>query len=141
MAVPRGGLSIFCTSHHVPFLISLSILQNTPCQVVSIRAGQAYTAKAPPPRGCNRMLINALVKFDTMQVNYSIMIISSINQLTLVLRQSLEVINRQGKRNVETPTPKRVLEYMIVEKRGWTTSPWTIRDKVYDTSGANYSAN
>ena len=32
------------------------------------------------------------------------------------------------------PKPKRVLEYFIVEKKGWLHSPWCIRERVYDTA-------
>jgi hypothetical protein len=27
------------------------------------------------------------------------------------------------------------LEYYVIQKRGWTTAPWSIRERIYDTSG------
>jgi hypothetical protein len=36
---------------------------------------------------------------------------------------------------VVKPRPKRVLEYFIIEKKGWVHSPWCIRERVYDIAG------
>ena len=30
---------------------------------------------------------------------------------------------------------KRVLEYYVVHKRGWVKEPWSIKARIYDTSG------
>ena len=32
-------------------------------------------------------------------------------------------------------TQKRVLEYYVIEKKGWVATPWSIRERIYDTSG------
>ena len=42
--------------------------ENEPCKVVSLRAYQAHLGKEAPAQG-NRLLIQALVKFDTLQVS------------------------------------------------------------------------
>jgi hypothetical protein len=30
---------------------------------------------------------------------------------------------------------RRVLEYYVVQRRGWMQEPWTIKARIYDTSG------
>jgi hypothetical protein len=90
---------------------------NAPCRIVSFRAINAYGATADPAPGLNRLLINALVRFDTTQ--------------------SLEVVGkrRSGDKYVVKPKTKRVLEYFIMEKKGWIHSPWSVRERVYDIAG------
>lgn len=43
------------------------VKEEKPCKVVSLRAIPGYLASQPPKIG-NRLLIQALVKFDTLQV-------------------------------------------------------------------------
>ncbi|KAI0346437.1 hypothetical protein BDW22DRAFT_1461811 [Trametopsis cervina] len=85
--------------------------ENKPCAVLSIRAFFGHMGSSPPTFG-NRLVIQALVKFDT--------------------NQSLEVYNKKGKRLAGDDTPKRVVEYLVLQKRGWYDGPWTIRDQLYE---------
>ena len=32
-------------------------------------------------------------------------------------------------------TQKRVVEYYVIQKKGWLPGPWSIRERIYDTSG------
>lgn len=32
-------------------------------------------------------------------------------------------------------TTKRVVEYYVIQKKGWVAGPWAIKEKIYDTSG------
>lgn len=53
------------------------------------------------------------------------------------LAKSLEVVGkrRSGDKYVVKPKTKRVLEYFIMEKKGWLHSPWSVRERVYDIAG------
>jgi len=48
-------------------LVFRSLETSPVATVVSIRSGEVYIAKEPPKRG-NRLVIHALVKFETKQV-------------------------------------------------------------------------
>ncbi|KAG2363508.1 hypothetical protein BDR07DRAFT_1282166 [Suillus spraguei] len=79
--------------------------------VVSIRSGEIYVAKDPPKRG-NRLVIHALVKFETTQ--------------------AICVFTKQGQ-PVETQSakPHPVVEYLVLEKVGWYDNTWQVRDQIY----------
>lgn len=79
--------------------------------VVSIRSGEIYVAKDPPKRG-NRLVIHALVKFETTQ--------------------ELKMFTKQGQ-PVETQSakPHLVVEYLVLEKVGWYDNTWQVRDQIY----------
>ncbi|KAF7983207.1 hypothetical protein HWV62_23478 [Athelia sp. TMB] len=89
--------------------------ENSPTRIVSLRGGPAYTAKIDA--GLNRTIIQALVRFDTIQ--------------------SFEAFNKRTRQTVSEPVSKRVVEYYVVERKGWTTLPWVIRQRVYDTSSVS----
>ncbi|KAF4618909.1 hypothetical protein D9613_010113 [Agrocybe pediades] len=101
-----------------------------PVQVLSLRVTEGYLAPDAPRYG-NRLMIHALVKFDT--------------------EQSLEIYNEKGVA-LHTPseeahnTPafaqpveswrvpaskKRVTEYLILERRMWIPGDWQIREQVW----------
>ncbi|TFK38102.1 hypothetical protein BDQ12DRAFT_121149 [Crucibulum laeve] len=100
----------------------------TPTRIVSIRTTEGYLGKEEPKVG-NRLLVHALVKFDTMQ--------------------SLEMYNKNG-RPMHVPRegakkdhnghiaaePKRVTEYMVVEKRMWYDGSWVIREQMWPPRNA-----
>jgi len=85
--------------------------ENVPCKVLSIRAFPGNLGREDPPFG-NRLVIQALVKLDTLQ--------------------SLQVYSQKGKLLAGDGKPKRVLEYLVFQKRGWIDGPWTIRDQLYE---------
>ncbi|KAG2142478.1 hypothetical protein DEU56DRAFT_754795 [Suillus clintonianus] len=79
--------------------------------VVSIRSGEVYVAKEPPKRG-NRLVIHALVKFET--------------------EQELKVFTKQGQLvDAKSAEPHRVVEYLVLEKVGWYDNTWQVRDQIY----------
>ncbi|OJA11838.1 hypothetical protein AZE42_04063 [Rhizopogon vesiculosus] len=80
--------------------------------VVSIRSGEVYIAKEPPKRG-NRLVIHALVKFET--------------------KQELNVFTKQGQIvDSGTVEPDRVVEeYLVFEKIGWYDNTWQVREQIY----------
>ncbi|KAL4061710.1 hypothetical protein V8B97DRAFT_2000817 [Scleroderma yunnanense] len=82
-----------------------------PVTVVSIRAAEIYLAEQDPKVG-HRLVIQALVKFDTTQV--------------------LKVTDRHGNPiKSELSKPHRVVQYIILEKIGWYDSPWKLKEQIY----------
>ncbi|KAK7685984.1 hypothetical protein QCA50_010794 [Cerrena zonata] len=82
-----------------------------PCRVVSLRAIEANLSMEDPKFG-NRLLVQALVKFDT--------------------NQTLSLYNGNGQIVKAQETPKRVVEHLVFQKRMWTMDPWVIRDQLYE---------
>ncbi|KAG2139533.1 hypothetical protein BD769DRAFT_1432466 [Suillus cothurnatus] len=79
--------------------------------IVSIRSGEVYIAKEPPKRG-NRLVIHALVKFETTQ--------------------EFEVFTKQGQPlEAKSAKPHNVVEYLVLEKVGWYDNTWQVRDQIY----------
>lgn len=103
------------------------IKENSPTRIVSFRVAEFYMARRDPQFGLDRMLIHAMIRFDTTQ--------------------SLEITNKKTPKDLRSGKPstvvgndskvtqKRVLEYYIVQKKGWVHAPWRIRERIYDTSG------
>jgi len=97
-------------------------------RVVSIRAVDGYLATSPPKIG-NRLLVHALVKFNTNQViegQYWFF----ISFVDFFFQQSLQVYNKAGEL-LSSTQPKKVVEYLVLEKRMWYDGPWTIRDQIF----------
>ncbi|KAI0066847.1 hypothetical protein BV25DRAFT_1819963 [Artomyces pyxidatus] len=86
-----------------------------PAQIVSIRAVTAHYGLTEPITG-NRLLVNALVRIES--------------------EQTLHVYDRTGAlvRGVGQTAPRRVVEYLVFEKRMWYEKPWIIRERMYETS-------
>jgi mitochondrial protein MBA1 len=106
----------------------LSTGNDTAARVVSIRVVDGYFAKTPPKIG-NRLLVHALVKFNTTQVRQIPIIWKSL--LNSVL-QSLQVYSRTGE-PLNSLEPRSVVEYLVLEKRMWYDGPWMIRDEILET--------
>ncbi|KAJ3480764.1 hypothetical protein NLI96_g8121 [Meripilus lineatus] len=94
--------------------------EKKPCKVVSIRAVQAHLGSEEPKIG-NRLLVQALVKFDTMQ--------------------SLQVYSKRGALLQGDETPKNVVEYLVFQKRMWYDAPWVVRDRLYEGIEAKVSTS
>ncbi|KAF7789673.1 hypothetical protein EIP86_000619 [Pleurotus ostreatoroseus] len=86
------------------------VKEEKPCKVVSLRAIPGYLASQPPKIG-NRLLIQALVKFDTLQ--------------------TLQVYNKKGDL-IHDEKPRRVVQYLVLQKRMWYNSPWIIRNELFE---------
>lgn len=96
----------------------------SPTKVLSIRGTEGHLGQDDPKFG-NRMLLHALVKFDT--------------------EQSLEIYDKRGKA-LHKPADsepnfgpgtfpaerRRVTEYLVIEKRMWYDGPWVFREQVYE---------
>ncbi|KAL9710280.1 hypothetical protein Ac2012v2_006576 [Leucoagaricus gongylophorus] len=94
-----------------------------PTQVLSLRVTEGYLAPEEPRFG-NRLMVQALVKFDT--------------------EQSLEIYDRGGnplhepaessvRENGRVPAKTRhVMQYLVFEKRMWYDGPWVIREQIWD---------
>ncbi|KAF8838533.1 hypothetical protein BDN67DRAFT_971384 [Paxillus ammoniavirescens] len=83
----------------------------TPVDVVSIRAAEVYLAKEEPLQG-NRLVIQALVKFDTTH--------------------KIGIVDKRGQPvNSELTSPRRVVQYLLLEKVGWYDTPWRVKDQLY----------
>ncbi|THH00474.1 hypothetical protein EW026_g2062 [Hermanssonia centrifuga] len=91
--------------------------EKEPCKVVSIRAFPAHMGKEDPTFG-SRLLIQALVRFDTLQ--------------------SLQVYSRKGTLLAGDGKPKHVVEYLVFQKRMWYDTPWVIRDQLFDSLEGKY---
>lgn len=79
-------------------------------KVVSLRSFEQNLSREPPKFG-NRLTVQALVRFETMQ--------------------KLEVYTKKGQL-VQPGEPKRVVEYLIFQKRMWYDVPWVVRDQLYE---------
>ncbi|KAJ4473021.1 hypothetical protein J3R30DRAFT_3708090 [Lentinula aciculospora] len=98
----------------------------SPAKIVSIRSTEGHLGSIPPTYG-NRLLVNALVKFET--------------------EQSLEIYDAQGnalhtpepgasKKGRRIPAQKRQLtEYYVFEKRMYYNTPWQIKERIYPKAG------
>ncbi|KAH7874270.1 uncharacterized protein C8R40DRAFT_1070409 [Lentinula edodes] len=98
----------------------------SPTKIISIRSTEGHLGPVPPPYG-NRLLVNALVRFET--------------------EQSLEVYDAQGnalhtpepgasKKGRRVPAEKRQLtEYCVFEKRMYYNTPWQIKERLYPKLG------
>ncbi|KAF9225942.1 hypothetical protein BS17DRAFT_807439 [Gyrodon lividus] len=83
----------------------------TPVDVVSIRAAEVYLAKEEPLQG-NRLVIQALVKFDTTH--------------------KIGIVDKRGQPvDSELTSPRRVVQYLLLEKVGWYDTPWKVKDQMY----------
>ncbi|KAF8800612.1 hypothetical protein BYT27DRAFT_7116937 [Phlegmacium glaucopus] len=100
-----------------------------PTRILSLRVTQGHLGDEEPRFG-NRLMIHALLKFDT--------------------EQSLEIYNQQGAA-LHIPAPaaekssdqripaqrKRVTEYLVMEKRMWLQGPWTFREQLWPYASAS----
>ncbi|EKM58008.1 uncharacterized protein PHACADRAFT_251962 [Phanerochaete carnosa HHB-10118-sp] len=110
--------------------------ENKPCKVLSIRAIDVNLSRQPLKFG-SRLAIQACVKFDTMQVSAS----SQVAWGRTDSHQSLEVFTKKGDRVAGDGTPKRVVEYLVLQKRMWYDAPWTIREQLYEELEGQYRLN
>ncbi|KAK2461237.1 hypothetical protein APHAL10511_006764 [Amanita phalloides] len=96
----------------------------SPTQVLSIRGMEGNLGIHEPKFG-NRMMVHALVKFDT--------------------EQSLEIYDKRGRalhkpadgepsfgKGTVPAEKRRVTEYLVVEKRMWYDGPWVFREQIYE---------
>ena len=116
----------------------------SPTRVLSIRGVEGHLGVDAPRIG-NRMMLHALVKFDTEQVSV-ILFLCSFVLFTLILLQSLEIYDKRGKalhKSAEGGPPvglgivpaerRRVTECLVLEKRMWYDGPWTFREQMYES--------
>ncbi|KAN0084537.1 hypothetical protein V8E55_008041 [Tylopilus felleus] len=83
----------------------------TPVDIVSIRAGEVYTENAEPVNG-HRLLIQALVKFDTTH--------------------KIDITDKRGQPvHSDLAGSRKVVQYLLLEKVGWYDTPWKIKDQFY----------
>jgi len=115
-----------------------------PTQIVSLRATEGYLASEAPKFG-NRLMVHALVKFDTEQVQKDFFHLYHLsNTIFLSKFQSLEIYDRGGNPlhepaegsvcvNGRVPAKTRhVVQYLVFEKRMWYDGPWVIREQIWD---------
>jgi protein MBA1 len=81
------------------------ISQPSPVRIVSLRAIEGYLSVQPVRTG-NALYVNVLAQFDTIQA-----------------------LTRRGVPS--TVEPKRVVEYLLFEKRMWYDTPWVIKEQLY----------
>ena len=81
------------------------VSQPSPVRIVSIRAVEGHLGLQPPRTG-NPLYANVLARFDTIQA-----------------------LTRRGV--ASTVEPKRVVEYLLFEKRMWYDTPWVIKGQLY----------
>jgi len=100
--------------------------------VVSIRAGEVYTENADPING-HRLLIQALVKFDTTNVS-SFLLASEWPMTGFHYRttQKIDITDKRGQAvNSDLAGPRKVVQYLLLEKVGWYDTPWKIKDQFH----------
>ncbi|KAL6303037.1 hypothetical protein BKA93DRAFT_366330 [Sparassis latifolia] len=89
--------------------------ERSPSRVLSIRAVVGNMDRGVEG---SRLLVQALVKFDTLQ--------------------SLEVYSKRGTLLHQQNEPKPVVEYLALQKRLWFNGPWVVRDRVYEGVDSQY---
>ncbi|EMD35355.1 hypothetical protein CERSUDRAFT_74970 [Gelatoporia subvermispora B] len=77
-------------------------------RILSLRAQQAHFGTQEPKRG-SRLIVQALVRFDTVQ--------------------SLHVYSKRGQL-LHAAQPKRVVEHLVLQKRMWYDAPWVVRERI-----------
>lgn len=84
----------------------------------------------------NRLVVQALVRFDSMQVCCGPSSTSFRVNPTAVV-QSLEVYSKKGAliSPRESSAPRRVTEYLVLEKRMWYDAPWKIKQQMFERTG------
>ncbi|KAF6745442.1 hypothetical protein DFP72DRAFT_926258 [Ephemerocybe angulata] len=96
----------------------------SPTQIVSLRAAQYHMGREDPKFG-NRYLVHALVKFDTEQ---SLEIYGARGE---PLHEVAEGATKRADGTVAAK-PKRVTEYLVMEKRMWYDTPWVFREQKWE---------
>ncbi|PPQ66014.1 hypothetical protein CVT24_011958 [Panaeolus cyanescens] len=100
----------------------------SPVEVVSLRTTEGYMAQEPPRFG-NRLMIHALVKFDTEQS------LELYNDRGVALHPAAEDPDFSPAEKWRIPAQrKRVTEYLVLERRGWIISPWQFREQMWQSS-------
>ncbi|KAF9805447.1 hypothetical protein IEO21_09051 [Rhodonia placenta] len=82
--------------------------------------GERSPCRVEVPGNGSRLLVQALVRFDTLQ--------------------SLEVYSKRGTLLRGQSEPKPVVEYLVLQKRMWYDTPWTIRDRLYEGVDTEYES-
>lgn len=98
---------------------------------MSIRAAEINLSRTPPKFG-NRLVVQACVKFDSNQVSIFSFSVNLTQFLIRCASQSLQVYNQKGQLLGGDGKPKRVVEYLVFEKRMWYDAPWVVRDQLYE---------
>ncbi|KAF6745364.1 hypothetical protein DFP72DRAFT_925997 [Ephemerocybe angulata] len=96
----------------------------SPTQIVSLRAAQYHMGREDPKFG-NRYLVHALVKFDTEQ---SLEIYGARGE---PLHEVAEGASKRADGTIPAK-PKRVTEYLVMEKRMWYDTPWVFREQKWE---------
>ncbi|KAF9051408.1 hypothetical protein BJ165DRAFT_883143 [Panaeolus papilionaceus] len=99
----------------------------SPVEVVSLRTTEGYMAEEPPRYG-NRLMVHALVKFDTEQS------LELYNDRGMPLHPRGEDPDFSPAEKWRVPAQrKRVTEYLVLERRRWIRGPWQFREQVWPT--------
>ncbi|PBK68886.1 hypothetical protein ARMSODRAFT_1019461 [Armillaria solidipes] len=100
-----------------------------PTKIISIRCTEGHLGATPPTFG-NRLVVQALLRFET--------------------EQSLEIYNQKGLAvhapadgtaaspiggTVVPAKPRRVVEYLTIEKKMYYDTPWYFRDQLWPAPG------
>jgi len=75
-------------------------------RIVSIRAVEGHFGLQPIRNDGNHLYANVLARFDTIQA-----------------------LTRRGV--ASTVEPKRIVEYLLFEKRMWYDTPWMVKEQLY----------
>jgi hypothetical protein len=104
MEVHQRGPCIIYSSRYLSLIFCAP--QNTPTRAVSIRAQYSYFAKQEPRNGLNRMLIHALVRFDTTQVSVCVSILTQVNfDVSMLFLVRLSLLEFPSNANKKAPKP------------------------------------
>lgn len=90
----------------------------SPVKILSLRTFPLYTAAEEPKYG-NRLCVQALVRFETMQR----MVVKDARG------RAVDLSGTSGGKELE---PRRVLEYLVCENKMFYKDGWYIRDQVFE---------
>ena len=99
----------------------------SPVQILSLRAFPLYTAAEEPKYG-NRLCVQALVRFETMQR----MVVRDARGRIVKPDGSLGPLPSPTGGSVGLPEPRRVLEYLVCENKMFYKDGWYIRGQVFE---------
>jgi len=103
----------------------------TPTQVLSIRTTEGYLNSSAPRFG-NRLMVHALIKFDTEQSLE--MYDARGNALHTPVELPYMVDSDKSMESWRVPASrKRVTEYLVLERRMWIPGSWQFREQLWPT--------
>ncbi|KAK0203524.1 hypothetical protein DFS33DRAFT_1260899 [Desarmillaria ectypa] len=100
-----------------------------PTKIISIRCTEGHLGATPPTFG-NRLVVQALIRFETEQS------LETYNQKGLAVHAPADgAVSSSIGGTVVPAKPRRVVEYLTIEKKMYYDTPWYFRDQLWPAPG------